>query len=162
MTAIRRADAGEAEGVARVINAAFRPAEEFFVEGDRITVDGVRDLFAKGVFLVAGDYDGVVYVELRGERAYFGLLSVDPARQGGGIGSALVAGAEEYASAHGCRHMDIRVVNLRSELPPRYRKLGYVLTGTEPWPEGAPSKVACHFLCMEKPLAPASTSPSDT
>jgi hypothetical protein len=48
--------------------------------------------------------------------------------------------------------MDIRVVNLRTELPPRYRKLGYVLSGTEPWPEGVPSKLPCHFLCMSKDL----------
>ncbi len=164
MIPIRRAERGEADAIARVINAAFRPAEEFFVDGDRIAAEEVRDLFDRGDFLVAGDYDGVVYVELRGERAYFGLLSVDPARQGGGIGRALVAAAEDYARTHACRYMDIRVVNLRTELLPLYQKLGYAQTGTEPWPGGAPSKLPCHFLCMEKALAPtgALTSRSDT
>lgn len=152
MIRVRLAEAGEAEDIARVINAAFRPAEEFFVEGDRITVDGVRALFGKGAFLIAEDFVGAIYVELRGARAYFGLLSVDPARQGAGIGKALIAEAEEFARSHGCRHMDIRVVNLRTELPARYEKLGYVHAGTEPWPDGAPSKVPCHFLCMEKAL----------
>ena len=152
MILVRVAEPGEAEEIARVINAAFRPAEEFFVEGDRISVDGVRALFAKGAFLIAEDFAGAIYVEVRGARAYFGLLSVDPARQGAGIGKALVGKAEEFARSHGCRHMDIRVVNLRTELPPRYEKLGYVHCGVEPWPDGAPSKVPCHFLCMEKAL----------
>jgi GNAT superfamily N-acetyltransferase len=152
MMAVRRAESGEAEAVARVINTAFRPAEEFFVEGDRVSVDEVREFFAKGTFLVAGEFAGVIYVELRGERAYFGLLSVDPAQQGAGTGRALVAAAEDFARAHGCRVMDIKVVNLRTELPPRYEKLGYRLAGTEPWPEGVPSKLPCHFLLMEKAL----------
>ena len=152
MIAIRRAAADEAEAIARVINAAFRPAEEFFVEGDRISVKSVREFFTKGAFLVAGDCAGAIYVELRGERAYFGLLSVDPARQGEGIGRVLIDAAEDFAREHGCRYMDIRVVNLRTELPPRYRKLGYVQTREEPWPPGEPSKLPCHFLCMEKAL----------
>jgi GNAT superfamily N-acetyltransferase len=151
---IRRAEAVEAEAIARVINAAFGPAEEFFVEGDRISVEGVRQYFSTGAFLTADDYAGCVYVELRGDRAYFGLLSVDPARQGTGLGKRLIAAAEEFACAHSCRAMDIRVVNLRQELPPMYSKLGYVSTGTEPWPEGESSKVPCHFLCMEKELLP--------
>jgi GNAT superfamily N-acetyltransferase len=152
MIPIRRAESNEAVEVARVINAAFRPAEEFFVEGDRISVDGVREFFSKGAFLVAGDFAGVIYVELRGERAYFGLLSVDPAQQGAGIGRALVAAAEDFGRTHGCRYMDIKVVNLRTELLPRYEKLGYSHAGTEPWPEGVPSKLPCHFLLMEKAL----------
>jgi len=152
MKAVRCAAIDEAAAIARVINAAFRPAEKFFVEGDRISVAEVREFFGKGAFLVAGDYAGAIYVELRGERAYFGLLSVDPARQGAGLGGTLVSAAEAYARSHGCRHMDIRVVNLRTELPPRYERLGYVHNGTEPWPQGVPSKLPCYFLCMEKAL----------
>jgi GNAT superfamily N-acetyltransferase len=149
---IRRADAGEADAIAALINSAFGPAEEFFVEGDRIGADGVRELFGKGAFLVAGDYGGVVYVEPRGERAYLGLLSVAPARQGEGLGKRLTAAAEDFAREHGARFMDLRVVNLRKELPPMYRKLGYIETGTEPWPDGTPAKLPCHFTCMTKPL----------
>ena len=152
MIAVRRAEARESEAIARVINAAFGPAEAFFVDGDRISVDGVRESFARGVFLVAGDFAGVIYVELRGERAYFGLLSVDPAKQGAGIGRLLVAAAEDFARESGCRYMDIKVVNLRTELPPRYEKLGYAHAGTAPWPREEPSKLPCHFLLMEKAL----------
>jgi GNAT superfamily N-acetyltransferase len=91
-------------------------------------------------------------VELRGERGYFGPLSVDPERQGSGTGKLLVKAAEDYARAHGCRFMDLRIVNLREELPAFYRKLGYAETGTEPFPETEPTKLPCHLVCMSKAL----------
>jgi GNAT superfamily N-acetyltransferase len=148
---IRQAELAEAPEVMQVINAAFKPAESFFVDGDRIGLDQVRWHFDKGVFLVTDDLSGVVYVELRGPRAYFGLLSVDPAKQGGGVGKKLISAAEEHARRSGCAHMDIRVVNLREELPPFYRRLGYTETGTEEL-RGEPVKMPCHFVVMSKTL----------
>ena len=107
----------------------------------------------RGCSLVAGDMAGCVYVELRGERAYFGLLSVDPARQKGGVGRELIAAAEEYAREHGCAVMDIRIVNLRAELPAFYGRLGYAEAGTEEFTPGSPTKLPCHFVKMQKALA---------
>ena len=54
----------------------------------------------------------------------------------------------------GSHHMDITVVNLRTELPPFYRKLGYVENGTEPVrPEMVPRLLQpAHFIKMTKPL----------
>src|SRR4051812_20081559 len=98
---IRRAEVSEAEAIAVLINSAFGPAEGFFIAGDRINADEVRTLFEKGAFLVAGDYAGCVYVEPRGARAYLGLLSVAPARQGEGLGKRLTAAAEEFARGQG-------------------------------------------------------------
>lgn len=143
-------DAGE---IMRVINAAFNPAESFFVDGDRVSLNDVLHYFERGVFLVADDMRGCVYVELRGDRAYFGLLSVDPARQKGGVGTALIAAAEAYGREHGCAFMDIRIVNLRAELPAFYGKLGYREAGIEEFTPGAPTKLPCHFIKMQKSLA---------
>jgi predicted N-acetyltransferase YhbS len=152
---LRIAEPADIEALTRLINAAFS-VEGFFIEGDRIHSDAVRNLMASGRFLVAQDDDGLaacVYVEPRGERAYLGLLSVDPSRQRSGLGSHLVAAAEEHARACGIRHMDLRIVNLRLELPEFYRRLGYLITGTSPFPPEAITKQPCHFINMSKALS---------
>lgn len=152
---VRLAVPSEAAKIMTVINDAFRVVEESFFEGDRITLEEVRQLFGKGAFLVAGDDDalgGCVYVEPRGERAYLGLLSVDPVRQQSGLGSRLMTAAEEYGRAQGARFMDIYIVNLRTELTPFYRHRGYFENGTTPFPADVPTKQPCHFINMSKPL----------
>jgi len=151
---LRIAEPADIEILTRLINVAFS-VERFFIEGDRINSDGVRNLMASGQFLIAEDNDGLaacIYVEPRGERAYLGLLSVDPSRQRSGLGSRLVAAAEDHARACGIRQMDLRIVNLRVELPEFYRRLGYLITGTSPFPPEATTKQPCHFINMSKAL----------
>lgn len=155
MDEIRLADSADAEQIMAVINAAFKIAEEFFVDGNRITLDEVHRSLVKGAFLVAHDEDGLsgcVYVEPRGERAYLGLLSVDPSRQQSGLGSRLMTAGEEYCRTRGARFMDILIVNLRAELPAFYARRGYVENGTTPFPPDVPTKQPCHFINMSKPL----------
>jgi GNAT superfamily N-acetyltransferase len=151
---IRSAQESDAETLVALINSAFL-VERFFIEQDRIDLEGVRQFLKLGTFLIAED-DGrpvaCVYVEGRNERGYFGLLSVDPARQGSGWGKRLIAAAEDYCREAGCAFMDIRLVNLREELPAFYRKLGYAETGTAPFPVGTVTKLPCHFVEMSKPF----------
>ena len=153
---MRNAESADAESIARLVNAAFRP-ERFFVDADRTSPDKVRALLEKGKFLLAEDAGvlvACVYVELRGERGYFGLLAVDPARQRTGMGSRMVDAAEDYCRAAGCRFMDLTTVNLRKELPGYYRRRGYVENGTLPFPaDKNPPKMPCHLVKMTKSLA---------
>jgi ribosomal protein S18 acetylase RimI-like enzyme len=152
---IRIAVPADAAKITEVINAAFKIAEEFFVDGQRIGQAEVEQLLAKGTFLLAEADDklnGCVYVELRGERSYLGLLSVDPACQQSGLGSLLMLEAENYCRERGSRFMDIYIVNLRKELPPFYQRRGYVENGTTPFPEDVPTKIPCHFINMSKSL----------
>jgi GNAT superfamily N-acetyltransferase len=140
----------------RLVNAAY-VVERFFKVGDRITSEGVGTLLATGTFLLLEDDGrpvGSVYVEVRGKRGYLGLLAVDPARQGGGYGRTLMAAAEDYLRDHGALHVDLRVVNLREDLPPFYRHLGYAESGTEPFSDPAEATRPCHFVVMTKPLTP--------
>jgi GNAT superfamily N-acetyltransferase len=151
---VRTAGPGDRGAITDLVNRAFR-VERFFVEGDRISASEVRDRFAAGRFLLAERGDvliGSVYVELRGERSYAGLLAVDPTQQRTGVGSRLMVAAEDYARANGCRAMDLQIVNLRDELPAFYRRLGYVETGVAPFPSTVATKVPYHFITMAKTL----------
>ena len=152
---IRVAAHADAENITSVINSAFRIAELFFVDGPRVSQTEVEQLLEKGSFLLAesdGKLNGCVYVELRGQRSYLGLLSVDPSCQKSGVGSVLMLEAENYCRERGSQFMDIYIVNLREELPEYYGRRGYVENGTTPFPEDIPTKVPCHFINMTKPL----------
>lgn len=152
---IRIATAADAPKITAVINAAFRIAEGFFIDGNRITQAEVEESMTKGAFLLAetdGKLNGCVYVEMRGERSYLGLLSVDPTSQQGGLGSRLMNEAERYCRDRGSLAMDILIVSLRDELPAFYQKRGYSENGTTPFPADVPTKIPAHFINMSKPL----------
>jgi GNAT superfamily N-acetyltransferase len=151
----RLANSDDAENITALINVAFRQAENFFVEGDRIDLKTVLKFLETGEFLLAedqGSLNGCVYLERRGNRSYLGLLSVDPSRQQKGMGSLLMTTAEEYCRARKDRFIDILIVNLREELPSFYGKRGYVETGISPFPKDVETKVPCHFINMSKAL----------
>jgi GNAT superfamily N-acetyltransferase len=158
---LRIAEAADAEAVTRLINAAFQVERHFF-GADRIGLQEVRARLDRGKFILAeenGQLTGCVYVEPGAQRAYLGLLSVEPSRQGAGLGRQLMDAAEDHCRAAGCRVMDLRVVNLRTELPPFYQKRGYVETGAMPFPEEVHTLVPCHLLIMSKALTPPEIQP---
>jgi GNAT superfamily N-acetyltransferase len=153
--AIRAATADDAEALARLISAAYQ-VEAFFKVGDRTDAADVRERMRRGRFLVLHADDGpagCVYVVAHGDRGYFGLLSIDPARQRQGLGARLIAAAEEACRSAGCREMEIEVVNLRTELPPFYRRFGYREAGTRPFPDAERATRPCHFIVMSKRLS---------
>jgi hypothetical protein len=66
----------------------------------------------------------------------------------------IVKAAEDHLRRQGCQAVDITVLSLRPELPPIYRRYGYVETGTEPFHPSVPLKqgVECHCIVMSKTL----------
>jgi GNAT superfamily N-acetyltransferase len=82
------------------------------------------------------------------------MLAVDPSLQGAGLGRRMVEAVEEHCRRHGCKHVDIMVLSLRPELPPFYRKLGYIETGREPALTSRPLKdgMEGHGVTMSKTL----------
>ena len=152
---IRHALPTDVESLTHLINSAFR-VELPYIEGDRIDAEGVRSYLAKGKFLIAKDSAGLagcVYVELRGDRGYLGLLGVDPSRQGTGLGRKLMDAAEDFFRQAGCVAVDLRIISARTPLPAFYRHLGYHETGTAPFAPDVPIKVPCHYILMSKILA---------
>jgi GNAT superfamily N-acetyltransferase len=153
MRTVRLASGADIGTLVSLINRAYE-IEKFFVEGDRISPAQVAEHLSRGVFLIAEDAGGpaaCVYVEINGARGYFGLLSVDPGRQKRGWGRVMVDAAEQHARAAGCTVMDLSVVNLRTELPPFYHRLGYAETGTAPFTDQRATR-PCHFVLMSKNL----------
>ena len=151
----RVATTEDAPLIADLVNAAFH-VESFFKIGDRTSVAEILELMDGGEFLTLeeppGTAAGCVYLTIHEDRAYFGMLSIDPARQGRGFGRQLIDAVEARGRERGGRYMDIHIVNLREELPPFYRKFGYLENGTRPFSQTERSTRPCHFIVMTKAL----------
>lgn len=151
---VRPASGGEASALVALVNAAFA-VEKAFVDGERTSLEEIQQHLQKGVFLIADGADGApvacAYVEQRGFRAYLGMLSVDPAYQGAGLGRQMMNAVEAYCRGRRVRTLDIRILSLRPELPPFYRKLGFVEEGTAPYDNPRSTKPG-HFILMSKNL----------
>ncbi len=155
----RLATAADVADIVRVTNAAYR-VEDFFIDGDRTNAAEVSAKMAAtdSSFLVIDVPSGTgfaasVHVEIRGNRAYFGMLSVSPAHQKTGLGRVLIDAVDAHARAAGCIALDIDVVNLREELPAFYRTMGFTKTGTAPFLKGHRLKRPVHLILMSKSLA---------
>lgn len=160
---VRPASPADVSALVRVINRAYVVEAPIF-HGDRTNEAEVRTLLSRpnARFLVIDDGEaepgsgilaGAVYVELRGERGYFGMLAVDPERQGRGHGRQLIAAAESHARAAGCELMELDVVDQRGYLVGFYSAFGYAETGT-PTPYANPSatKVPVALIHMVRRL----------
>ena len=152
---IRKATNSDAKRLVALINAAFWITEGPIIGRDRIDLETLQSLLAKGEFLVAEDEGGLagcVYLEGRGERCYLGLLSVNPKRQKSGVGSTLLKEAEERCARAGFRFMDLKTIHLREDNRAFYKRRGYAETGTGPFPSEVPTKVPCYFVNLSKQL----------
>jgi ribosomal protein S18 acetylase RimI-like enzyme len=152
---VRVAVEADIPAVVALINVAYR-VEDFFIAGDRTDAADIHAHMTEGQFLIAEFENtgvrGTVYVQAKGGRGYFGMLSVAPEAQGSGIGRFLVDRAEQHCFERGATAMDLLVVNLREELLPWYERLGYIASGTEPFEAPGKLKRTAHFITMSKEL----------
>ena len=152
----RIATAADRPRLISLINSAF--SVETFIDGTRTDDEHLAATMEKGSILLAEDSAGhllaCVCTEVRGVRGYLGMLAVDPARQGSGIGRATTEAAEDHMRRQGCDAVDITVLSLRPELPPMYRRFGYVEVRTEEFQPSRPIKpgIECHCIVMSKRL----------
>lgn len=151
---LRKAGSDDVPEVATLINRAFA-VERFFKSGERINQEQVREMMESGIFLLlAGETRIVacVFLKVTGDRGYLGTLSVDPTLQKSGLGTRMMNEAEACCRAAGCKVMDIRIVNLRAELPQIYQKFGFVETGTQSAEVIKSATRPVHFITMSKEL----------
>jgi N-acetylglutamate synthase-like GNAT family acetyltransferase len=154
MISLRVAKESDADAIARLVNTAFL-VEQFFIERDRTNPATVRDLMQEGNFLLAEDGTdlvGCVHFEMHGARGYFGMLSIEPSRQGTGLGHQLVSTVENKFREAGCKFSDLKIVNVRNDLHDLYHRWGYVDAGTAVYDDPTPTKIPVHFILMSKPL----------
>ena len=158
---VRLATVNDIPALARVINRAY-VVEAHLFHGDRTDEAEVRERLERpnACFLVIAAADGAagvgalagaVFVEVLGDRGYFGMLSVDPDWQGRGFARQLISAAEAHAMAARCGVMDIDVIDLRTELPAFYTLFGYDPVGSTPYASEA-AKVPVRLVRMTKPL----------
>lgn len=146
----RLATVEDAVPLERLINTAFRndTTTQVFLSADHAPIDvtDVPTIIAKTAqpdcaVLVGTDPDGTIVThcsvrKLSDSCAWFGLLAVDVRCQNRGLGSQVLAYAEQYArQAWGSQRMEFDVVCTRAELIAWYRHRGYRPTGeTRPFP----------------------------
>lgn len=131
--------------------------------GQRTDPEAILEIFDDPAqhLLVAHDGDalvGCVVVADRGGKGYLGMLTVDPARQAGGLGRSLIAAAEHCARGFGATRMEMTVIVQRAELIAWYQRRGYALTGERrPFPLddprfGLPTRRDLEFVVLERAL----------
>ena len=150
---IRHAGETDADAVARIVNQAYE-VERVFVRGDRTSPADVLEHMGSGVARRGrGRGDGWVHLTSKS------MMTADRSAcwrsirhdSGAGLGRRLVDAAERHIRDAGGRSIDIRVVNLRHDLLPWYRRLGYVDVGTAPYVH-RPTIQPVHFVVMRKAL----------
>ena len=171
--ALRAATPDDAPALLALIEGAYRgdsarrgwTHEADLLDGQRTDLEDLRAVIAdpKRVLLLA-EADGAPFacvqlVDQGAGAAYLGMLTVDPARQGSGMGRDLLAAAEPEAAARfGADRVRMTVIRQRGELIAWYERRGYALTGeTAPFPMddprfGLPKRQDLEFVVLQKQL----------
>ena len=167
VTTVRIAVAADLPRLHPVIERAYRgdsarqgwTHEADLLSGERIDDDTLRAMLADPaqILLIAEQGQvalGCVSLTARGDGlVYLGLLCVDPMRQAGGIGKAIIAAAEKVArdTLDGDR-IEMTVIDSRIELIAYYERRGFVRTGERrPFPVAIDPPLG--MVVLEKALA---------
>ena len=111
--------------------------------------------------LVLRDNDELIACALLAERGegliYLGMFTVDPERQGAGLGRLMLAAAEDHAAIDlAATRVEMTVITHRAELIAWYERRGYRPTGERrPFPAtdprfGLPKRDDLEFVVLEK------------
>lgn len=170
---IRDATPADIPALHRLIESAYRgevsragwTTEADLLDGQRTDPEDLAEVLAdpKQGLLTAWRGDELVgcilYADRGGQTGYFGMLSVSPTLQGGGLGRRLVEAVHALlVERFGARRSRISVFPQRDTLVAWYQRLGYADTGeTLPFPYGnprfgLPKRDDLYFIVMERAL----------
>jgi ribosomal protein S18 acetylase RimI-like enzyme len=168
----RRATAADTDRIVALVNSAYRgesskrgwTTEADFLDGQRTDAEEISKLIdMPGSMIVLGYQDerliGSVHLERAQDGAYLGMFTIEPKRQGQGIGKCFLREAERIAQEEwGVKKMMMLVITLRDALIAFYERRGYRRTGVfKEFPNdiryGIPKVRGLQFELLEKPLA---------
>lgn len=172
MISFRIAAAADAEALVPFVNDGYRgesskkgwTTEADILGGQRTDPDKMRETIADPASRIElawadGALIGCAHLKKEADGScYLGMLTVDPARQAGGIGKLILSHCDDVARAWGCARMRMTVISVRAELIAYYERRGYAKTGaSEPFPEddprfGLPKVRGLTFVELVKPL----------
>lgn len=163
---IRPATPDDVAAVVHLVHLAYRgtaergwTTEADLLDGQRTDADEVASLLAD--LHVAERDDTLLGCFVLDRHGHFGMFAVLPGAQAGGVGSALLARAEQLARERGHDHVEMHVLRQRHELLAFYARRGYAPTGdTRPFPYGderfgLPRREDLEFVVLRKPLSSA-------
>ena len=168
----RAATAADIDAIVALVESAYRgdasrqgwTTEADFLDGRRTGADDVAACIERERSrILLAERDGVMlacaHVAEEDGAGYFGMFSVKPNLQGGGIGKHVLAEAERIAREEWkLRVMRMTVIDIRDELIAFYERRGYRRTGiTKPFPYGdarfgLPTRDDLRFEILEKEL----------
>lgn len=170
--AFRAATDADIEAIVALVTSAYRgessragwTTEADLLDGARIDPEVLRaDIARDGSRVVLAERDGALlacaHVAVDGDAGYFGMFSVVPGLQGGGIGKQVLAECERIVRDDWrLPAMRMTVIDVRDELIAFYQRRGYRRTGiTKPFPYGdarfgEPKRGDLRFEVLEKTL----------
>jgi len=169
----RPATHADVDAIVALVESAYRgdasrvgwTTEADFLDGRRTGSDDVGACISRPqsvILLAEGDGDDLLacaHVAVEDGAGYFGMFSVQPNLQGGGVGKALLAEAERMAREDWqLPAMRMTVIDIRDELIAFYERRGYRRTGIKkPFPYGDarfgfPKRDDLRFEVLEKAL----------
>jgi ribosomal protein S18 acetylase RimI-like enzyme len=168
---IQLATIKDSEAIVALLNSAYRgeeskkgwTSEANLISGETRTNLATVELLIKeekSVFLKYTNANfelcGCVNLQIKTNRIYLGMFSVNPNLQGFGIGRAILGAAEEYAFSMNINTIFMSVISVRTELINWYERNGYKKTGEIiPFEEDAVSGKhlqKLEFIILEKNL----------
>ena len=149
----RSATLEDVDAIVALVTSAYRgdasragwTTEADFLDGNRIDAEVLRqDIQRDGSTVLLSERDGTLlacaHVARDGDAGYFGMFSVKPDLQGGGIGKRMMAETERIVRDEWTlAAMRMTVIDIRDELIAFYERRGYRRTGIKkPFPYGDP------------------------